>query len=107
MTFGHLSEVIGRRRGMIAARVLSLATIPVRASAGLLAMMAAGGVVLDAGMQCAGVLIPGRLYELSADQTLCPLLCSACELGILIVAPVNNLDYTLRARSGYAWALDG
>ena len=31
----------------------------------------------------------------------------AYQLGILIAAPVNNIEYALRSRFDYAWALAG
>ena len=31
----------------------------------------------------------------------------AYQLGILIAAPTNNIEYALRDRFGYAWALAG
>jgi hypothetical protein len=31
----------------------------------------------------------------------------AYQLGILIAAPVNTIEYALRGRFGYAWALAG
>jgi SHS family lactate transporter-like MFS transporter len=107
ITFGHLSEVIGRRRGMIAALVLSLATIPFWAFAGPLSIIAAAAFVMQAGVQGAWGVIPAHLNELSPDQTRGLLPGLAYQLGILIAAPVNNIEYSLRARFGYAWALAG
>jgi SHS family lactate transporter-like MFS transporter len=105
--FGHLSEVLGRRRSMIAALVLSLVTIPAWAFAGPMLALAVAAFVMQAGVQGAWGVIPAHLNELSPDQTRGLLPGLAYQLGILIAAPVNSIEYALRARFGYAWALAG
>ena len=52
-------------------------------------------------------MIPAHLNELSPDQTRGLLPGLAYQLGILIAAPVNTIEYALHARLGYAWALGG
>lgn len=105
--FGHLSEVIGRRKGMIAALCLSLAIIPAWAFSGPMLLIAAAAFLMQAGVQGAWGVIPAHLNELSPDQTRGLLPGLAYQLGILIAAPVNNIEYALRSRFGYAWALAG
>lgn len=105
--FGHFSEVAGRRRSMIAALVLSLITIPAWTFAGPLAVIAAAAFVMQAGVQGAWGVIPAHLNELSPDQTRGLLPGLAYQLGILFAAPVNNIEYFLRAKFGYSWALAG
>jgi MFS transporter, SHS family, lactate transporter len=105
--FGHLSEVLGRRRSMIAALVLSLVTIPAWAFAGPMLALAVAAFIMQAGVQGAWGVIPAHLNELSPDQTRGLLPGLAYQLGILIAAPVNSIEYALRARFGYAWALAG
>ncbi len=105
--FGHLSELIGRRRGMIAALILSLVTIPAWAFSGPMLAIAAAAFVMQAGVQGAWGVIPAHLNELSPDQTRGLLPGLAYQLGILIASPVNSIEYGLRARFGYAWALAG
>ncbi|HEX6804632.1 MAG TPA: MFS transporter [Terriglobales bacterium] len=105
--FGHLSEVLGRRRSMIAALVLSLVAIPAWAFAGPMLALAVAAFVMQAGVQGAWGVIPAHLNELSPDQTRGLLPGLAYQLGILIAAPVNSIEYALRARFGYAWALAG
>jgi MFS transporter, SHS family, lactate transporter len=107
ITFGHLSEILGRRRSMIAALMLSLATIPAWAFAGSLLAIAVAAFVMQIGVQGAWGVIPAHLNELSPDQTRGLLPGLAYQLGILIAAPVNNIEYTLRNHFGYAWALAG
>ena len=105
--FGHVSELIGRRRGMIAALVLSLATIPAWAFSGPILTIAVAAFVMQAGVQGAWGVIPAHLNELSPDQARGLLPGLAYQLGILIASPVNNIEYTLPAHFGYAWALAG
>jgi MFS transporter, SHS family, lactate transporter len=105
--FGHLSEIAGRRRSMIAALVLSLLTIPAWAFAGPLLGIAVAAFVMQMGVQGAWGVIPAHLNELSPDQTRGLLPGLAYQLGILIAAPVNNIEYFLRAKFGYSWALAG
>jgi MFS transporter, SHS family, lactate transporter len=107
LIFGQLSEILGRRRSMIAALVLALAMIPAWAFAGRMLVMATAAFVLQAGVQGAWGVIPAHLNELSPDQTRGLLPGLAYQIGILIAAPVNSIEYALRARLGYSWALAG
>jgi len=105
--FGHLSELLGRRRGMIAALCLSLVTIPAWTFSRPMLLIATAAFIMQAGVQGAWGVIPAHLNELSPDQTRGLLPGLAYQLGILIAAPVNNIEYALRSRFGYAWALAG
>lgn len=107
IVFGQMSEMIGRRFGMIAALILSLVTIPAWAFAGGLTSIAVAAFIMQAGVQGAWGVIPAHLNELSPDQARGLLPGLAYQLGILIAAPVNNIEYALRARFGYGWALAG
>ena len=103
--FGHASERIGRRYSMIAALGLSLAVIPLWAFGGSLAVLATAAFFMQMGVQGAWGIIPAHLNELSPDSTrgLVPGL--AYQLGILFASPVNSIEYALRDRIGYGWAL--
>jgi SHS family lactate transporter-like MFS transporter len=105
--FGHLSELAGRRRSMILAVILALAMVPAWAFAAPIAVIAIAAFVLQAGVQGAWGVIPAHLNELSPDQTRGLLPGLAYQLGILIAAPINSIEYALRARFGYSWALAG
>jgi MFS transporter, SHS family, lactate transporter len=105
--FGHLSEVVGRRRGMIAALCVSLIAIPAWAFATPMLLITVAAFVMQAGVQGAWGVIPAHLNELSPDQTRGLLPGLAYQLGILIAAPVNNIEYALRSHFGYPWALAG
>lgn len=105
VVFGHLSERIGRRRSMIAALALSLAVIPLWAFGASLATLAVGAFLMQMGVQGAWGIIPAHLNELAPDAArgLVPGL--AYQLGILVAAPTNTIEYALRDRFGYEWAL--
>jgi MFS transporter, SHS family, lactate transporter len=107
LIFGQLSEKLGRRWSMIAALILTLAMIPGWAFATPIATLAITAFVLQAGVQGAWGVIPAHLNELSPDQTRGLLPGLAYQLGILFAAPVNSIEYALRARFGYSWALSG
>ncbi|HKW17869.1 MAG TPA: MFS transporter [Terriglobales bacterium] len=107
LIFGHLSEKLGRRRSVIAALVLTLAMIPGWAFAGPVLTLAVSAFILQAGVQGAWGVIPAHLSELSPDQTRGLLPGLAYQLGILFAAPVNSIEYALRSRFGYSWALAG
>ena len=56
-------------------------------------------------MQGAWGIIPAHLNELSPDAVRGLMPGFAYQLGILIAAPTNKIEYALRDRFGYAWAL--
>jgi SHS family lactate transporter-like MFS transporter len=105
--FGQISEWVGRRRSMVGALLLATAIIPFWAFAGSLRWLAVGAFLMQAGVQGAWGVIPVHLNELSPDKArgLVPGL--AYQLGILLAAPTNSIEYALRDRFGYQWALAG
>src|SRR3982751_2009674 len=107
LIFGHFSEKVGRRRSMIFALLLSLVAIPAWAFAGPILIITIAAFILQAGVQGAWGVIPAHLNELSPDQTRGLLPGLAYQLGILIAAPINSIEYGLSSRVGYSWALAG
>ena len=105
--FGHLSEQVGRRRSLLLALALSLAVIPLWAFGASLTTLAAGAFLMQVGVQGAWGIIPAHLNELSPDAVRGLMPGFAYQLGILFAAPTNNIEYALRDRFGYAWALAG
>ncbi len=103
--FGHLSESFGRRRSMIAALGLSLVVIPLWAFGASARMLALGAFLMQMGVQGAWGIIPAHLNELSPDATRSLLPGLAYQLGILIAAPTNTIEYALRDRLGYGRAM--
>ena len=92
---------------MIAALCLALLVIPFWAFGTSLVVLAIGAFLMQAGVQGAWGVIPVHLNELSPDETrgLVPGL--AYQLGILIAAPTNTVEFMLREHVGYQWALAG
>ncbi len=105
--FGHLSERIGRRRGMLSALGLSLVVIPLWAFGGSVGVLAVGAFLMQMGVQGAWGIIPAHLSELSPDSVRGLLPGLSYHLGILIAAPTNTIEYALRDHVGYAWAMAG
>jgi len=104
IVFGQLSEG-GRRRSMIAALGLSLVAIPLWAFGNNLAVLALGAFLMQVGVQGAWGVIPAHLNELAPDAARGLMPGLAYQLGILLAAPTNSIQYALAARLGYPWAL--
>ena len=105
--FGFLSQAAGRRKGMLAALALSLLVIPLWAFSGSMTMLIIGAFVMQMGVQGAWGVIPVHLSELSADTARGLMPGLAYQLGILFASPTNSVEYALRQRFGYQWALAG
>jgi len=105
--FGHLSQVAGRRKGMAVAMGLSLLLIPVWAFGGGFYVIIAASFLMQAGVQGAWGVIPVHLNELSADAARGLMPGLAYQLGILLAAPTNSIQFALHERFGYQWAMAG
>ena len=105
--FGRLSEFAGRRKAMIAALALSLIVIPFWAFGWTPVVLAIAAFVMQMGVQGAWGIIPAHLVELSPDSARGLIPGLAYQLGILFAAPTNTIEYALRDRFGYQWALAG
>jgi SHS family lactate transporter-like MFS transporter len=105
--FGQVSERFGRRYGMLVALALALLMIPLWAFGWSVGILALGAFVIQMGVQGAWGIIPAHLVEVSPDATrgLVPGL--AYQLGILIAAPTNSIEFALRDAVGYRWAIAG
>ena len=106
-SFGRLSERLGRRRTLVLATAVALCVIPLWAFGSTLLALAMGAFVIQVGVQGAWGIIPAHLNELSppAVRGLIPGL--AYQLGNFVASPVNKIEYALRDRWGYSWALAG
>lgn len=107
ITFGHLSESIGRRRSMIAALALALAVVPVWAFGWSATVLILSACLLQLGVQGSWGIIPAHLNELSPDAVRGLMPGFAYQMGILFAAPTNTIEYFLRDKFGYPWALAG
>jgi SHS family lactate transporter-like MFS transporter len=105
--FGALSQSAGRRKGMLAALGLCLLVIPLWAFGGGLLAVLLAPVLLQMGVQGAWGVIPVHLNELAADTARGLMPGLAYQLGILLASPTNSVQFALRERFGYQWALAG
>lgn len=107
LIFGHFSQTIGRRKGMMAGLGLVLLSLPLWAFGQSLPIVILSSFLVQMGVQGAWGVIPVHLNELSADAARGLMPGLAYQLGILLASPTNTIQYGLRDRFGYQWALAG
>src|SRR5712672_1250660 len=105
--FSHFSQIAGRRKGMMAGLGLVLLVIPLWAFGHSLPIIILSAFLIQMGVQGAWGIIPVHLNELSADAARGLMPGLAYQLGILLASPTNNIQYALRDRVGYQWAIAG
>ena len=103
--FGAFSQKAGRRKGMLAALGLCLLVIPFWAFGGGLLAVVLAPFLMQMGVQGAWGVIPVHLNELAADSARGLMPGLAYQLGILLASPTNTVQFALRERFGYGWAL--
>jgi MFS transporter, SHS family, lactate transporter len=105
LLFGHLSQKVGRRNSIMLALVIALLSIPAWAFGTSLGVLIAGSYLMQTGVQGAFGVIPAHLNELSPDvvRSLFPGL--VYQLGVLLASPATAVEFMLRDRFGYPWAL--
>jgi MFS transporter, SHS family, lactate transporter len=103
--FGHLSERVGRRNGILLALAVCAVALAPWAFGTSMLMLAVGSFVLQFGVQGAFGILPAHLTELSPAgvRSLFPGL--VYQLGILLGAPFVSIEFALRRHFGYAAAL--
>lgn len=105
ISVGHFSERLGRRRSMIASLGLCLLVIPAWAFGHSLAMLTVGAFMMQVGVQGAWGVIPAHLNELSPDAVRSLFPGFVYQLGVLFGSQTDTIEYALRDRVGYRWAL--
>lgn len=105
LVIGSASEKLGRRYGIMAALGISLLAIPAWAFGSTYSVLLIGSIFMQFGVQGAFGVIPAHLNELSppAIRSLFPGF--VYQLGVLIGSPAVTIEYALRDRIGYQWAL--
>lgn len=103
--FGHISEKLGRRHSIQIALLASMLSIPAWAFGRSLAVLALGSCLMQMGVQGAFGVIPAHLNELAPDAVRSLFPGVVYQLGVLLASPAVSLEFLLRNRLGYAWAL--
>ncbi len=103
--FGMLSERVGRRYTMLMALAVALLVMPAWAFGSTLTVLAVGAFLMQMGVQGAWGIIPVHLNELSPDAVRGLLPGFTYQVGILLAASTPTIEFALRDRLGYAWAL--
>jgi len=98
--FGQLSQIAGRRKGMVSALVLALCVIPLWAYGKGLPLVVLGAFLMQAGVQGAWGVIPVHLNELSAAAARGLMPGLAYQLGILIASPRIRFNTLCMVTSG-------
>lgn len=105
ISVGFTSERMGRRASIICALSLCALVIPLWAFGHSLTVLALGAFLMQIGVQGAWGVMPAHLNELSPDAVRSLFPGFVYQLGVLFGSPTNTIEYALRDRIGYQWAL--
>lgn len=105
LIFGELSQRIGRRKSIMLALLIALVSIPAWAFGASLGVLVAGSYLMQTGVQGAFGVIPAHLNELSPDSVRSLFPGFVYQLGVLLASPATAVEFKLRDRFGYPWAL--
>ena len=103
--FGLLSEKIGRRYSMLAALAVCLLIMPAWAFGSTMVVLSLGAFIMFVGVQGAWGIIPVHLNELSPHAVRGLLPGFTYQIGILLAAGTPSVEFALRNKLGYSWAL--
>ena len=109
LTFGALSERIGRRKAIVGAALLALPMIPLWVLGPNAVLLAVGAFTLQVMVQGAWGIVPAHLNELSPGSARGTFPGLAYQLGNLLAAVTPTLQSRLASASGgnYALSLGG
>ncbi|SEO60917.1 MULTISPECIES: MFS transporter [unclassified Luteibacter] len=107
LTFGSLSERIGRRRAIILAALLAIPVIPLWTHGGSLLLLGLGAFLIQVMVQGAWGVVPTHLNELSPDAVRGTLPGFAYQMGNLLAAITATAQTWLADRHGgdFAFAM--
>jgi SHS family lactate transporter-like MFS transporter len=105
VSFGYLSDRVGRRRSIVLALVLAIIIIPVWAFSHALAGLVIGAFAMQFMVQGAWGVIPAHITELSPDSVRGFMPGFAYQCGVLIASSVGYLEAVLAARTSYAYSM--
>jgi SHS family lactate transporter-like MFS transporter len=107
LVIGHFSDRFGRRACILFALSISLLSIPAWAFGTSILVLATGSFVMQFGVQGAFGVIPAHLNELSPNSVRSLFPGVVYQLGMLLGAPSVVIEFALKRRFGYQWALTG
>jgi SHS family lactate transporter-like MFS transporter len=105
LTFGHLSDRIGRRRSLCTALVLGILVIPLWAFAPNLPLLVVGAFVMQFMVQGAWGVIPAHITELAPNGVRGFLPGFAYQCGTALASSVAYLEAVFASRTTYAVAM--
>src|SRR5689334_19310905 len=101
ISFGYLSDRIGRRRSIVLALVLAIVVIPLWAFSPALVGLVIGAFLMQFMVQGAWGVIPAHITELSPDNVRGFLPGFAYQCGVLVASSVAYLEALLATRMSY------
>ncbi len=107
LTFGYLSDHMGRRRAMAAAVICAGLVIPLWIYPGTLVVLTLGAFLMQFMVQGAWGVIPAHLTELSPPEVRGLFSGLAYQIGVLLASGVAVSQAVLAERFGYAATLAG
>jgi SHS family lactate transporter-like MFS transporter len=105
LLFGQVSEHVGRRAAIMLALSISIASMYPWAFGTSVAVLVTGSCLMQSGVQGAFGIIPAHLNELSPDAIRSLFPGFVYQLGVLLASPAVSVEYAMRDRFGYSWAL--
>jgi len=107
LTFGYLSDRMGRRRAMAAAVICAGLVIPLWIYPGTLAVLTLGAFLMQFMVQGAWGVVPAHLSELSPPEVRGLFSGLAYQTGVLLASGVAVSQAVVAERFGYAATLAG
>ncbi len=105
LTFGFLSDRIGRRRSMVTAVVLAAVLIPLWVLAPGAALVALGAFLMQFMVQGAWGVIPAHINELSPDQLRGFFPGFAYQLGVLFASSIGYIEAVFAEHFSYSFSM--
>src|SRR5213595_1297395 len=105
ISFGYLSDRVGRRRSIVLALVLAILIIPVWAFSPSLVGLVIGAFAMQFMVQGAWGVIPAHITELSPDSVRGFMPGFAYQCGVLIASSVAYLEALFATRMSYAQSM--
>jgi MFS transporter, SHS family, lactate transporter len=105
ITFGALSQRIGRRATIMYCAVLAAGFVPLWAFSHTIALLAVGAFAMQFAVQGSWGVIPAHLNELSPPEARATFPGFTYQLGNLVAAGVAQLEATMAQTSSYGQAM--